>query len=116
LVACPSPVRSGDTSADRGSVSSRIKQSSYLYENWDLKAHFKHIRCVAAREFEPCVQWQNEENRPGRVLEKICLSARSAYLLYALTMFPSFDFDVALEYLRLLRMPWLYARLGFLLG
>lgn len=32
-----------------------------------------------------------------------------------LAMFPSFDFDVALEYLRLLRMPWLYARLGFLL-
>jgi hypothetical protein len=30
-------------------------------------------------------------------------------------MVPSFDFDVALEYLRLLRMPWLYARLGFLL-
>jgi predicted transcriptional regulator of viral defense system len=33
----------------------------------------------------------------------------------SLAMFPSFDFDVALEYLRLLRMPWLYARLGFLL-
>jgi hypothetical protein len=30
-------------------------------------------------------------------------------------MLPSCDFDVALEYLRLLRMPWLYARLGFLL-
>jgi predicted transcriptional regulator of viral defense system len=33
----------------------------------------------------------------------------------SLAMFPSFDFDVALEYLKLLRMPWLYARLGFLL-
>jgi len=33
----------------------------------------------------------------------------------SLAMFPSFDFDVALEYLRLLGMPWLYARLGFLL-
>jgi predicted transcriptional regulator of viral defense system len=33
----------------------------------------------------------------------------------SLAMFPSFDFDAALEYLRLLRMPWLYARLGFLL-
>jgi len=31
------------------------------------------------------------------------------------TMFPSFDFDVALEYLKLLRRPWLYARLGYLL-
>lgn len=33
----------------------------------------------------------------------------------SLAMLPSFDFDVALEYLRLLSMPWLYARLGFLL-
>jgi predicted transcriptional regulator of viral defense system len=33
----------------------------------------------------------------------------------SLATLPSFDFDVALEYLRLLRMPWLYARLGFLL-
>jgi predicted transcriptional regulator of viral defense system len=33
----------------------------------------------------------------------------------SLAMFPSFDFDAALEYLKLLRMPWLYARLGFLL-
>jgi predicted transcriptional regulator of viral defense system len=33
----------------------------------------------------------------------------------SLAMLPSFDFDVAIEYLRLLRMPWLYARLGFLL-
>jgi predicted transcriptional regulator of viral defense system len=32
-----------------------------------------------------------------------------------LGMFPSFDFEAALEYLRLLRMPWLYARLGYLL-
>ena len=32
-----------------------------------------------------------------------------------LTMFPSFDFDVALVYLKLLRRPWLYARLGYLL-
>lgn len=30
-------------------------------------------------------------------------------------MFPSFDFDAALEYLNLLRKPWLYSRLGFLL-
>jgi predicted transcriptional regulator of viral defense system len=33
----------------------------------------------------------------------------------SVAILPSFDFDVALEYLRLLRMPWLYARLGFLL-
>jgi predicted transcriptional regulator of viral defense system len=33
----------------------------------------------------------------------------------SLAMLPSFDFDVALEYLKLLHMPWLYARLGFLL-
>lgn len=33
----------------------------------------------------------------------------------SLAMLPSFDFDVALEYLRVLRMPWLYARAGFLL-
>jgi predicted transcriptional regulator of viral defense system len=33
----------------------------------------------------------------------------------SLTMFPSFDFAAALKYLKLLRMPWLYARLGFLL-
>ncbi len=32
-----------------------------------------------------------------------------------LAMFPSFDFEVALEYLKLLRRPWLYARLGYLL-
>ena len=30
-------------------------------------------------------------------------------------MFPSFDFEAALAYLKLLRRPWLYARLGFLL-
>jgi predicted transcriptional regulator of viral defense system len=33
----------------------------------------------------------------------------------SLTMFPSFDFEAALAYLKLLRRPWLYARLGFLL-
>jgi predicted transcriptional regulator of viral defense system len=33
----------------------------------------------------------------------------------SLAMFPSFGFDAALEYLNLLRMPWLYSRLGFLL-
>ena len=33
----------------------------------------------------------------------------------SLATFPSFDFEAALEYLKLLRMPWLYARLGFLL-
>jgi predicted transcriptional regulator of viral defense system len=33
----------------------------------------------------------------------------------SLAMFPSFDFQVALEYLKLLRKPWLYSRLGFLL-
>ena len=33
----------------------------------------------------------------------------------ALAMFPSFNFDAALEYLELLRKPWLYSRLGFLL-
>jgi predicted transcriptional regulator of viral defense system len=33
----------------------------------------------------------------------------------SLAMFPSFDFDAALEYLKLLRKSWLYSRLGFLL-
>lgn len=33
----------------------------------------------------------------------------------SLAMFPSFNFDAALEYLELLRKPWLYSRLGFLL-
>jgi len=33
----------------------------------------------------------------------------------SLAMFPSFDFAAALAYLKLLRRPWLYARLGFLL-
>lgn len=33
----------------------------------------------------------------------------------SLGMFPSFDFDAALEYLKLLRKPWQYSRLGFLL-
>ena len=33
----------------------------------------------------------------------------------SLGMFPSFDVDAALEYLKLLRKPWLYSRLGFLL-
>lgn len=33
----------------------------------------------------------------------------------SLGMFPSFDFDAALDYLKLLRSPWLYSRLGFLL-
>jgi predicted transcriptional regulator of viral defense system len=32
-----------------------------------------------------------------------------------LGMFPSFDFDTALAYLTILRRPWLYSRLGFLL-
>lgn len=32
-----------------------------------------------------------------------------------LAMFPSFDFAKALEYLKVLRHPWLYARAGFLL-
>jgi predicted transcriptional regulator of viral defense system len=32
-----------------------------------------------------------------------------------LAMFPSFNFELALTYLRLLRQPWLYARLGYLL-
>jgi predicted transcriptional regulator of viral defense system len=33
----------------------------------------------------------------------------------SLGMFPSFDFEAALAYLKLLRRPWLYARLGLLL-
>jgi len=33
----------------------------------------------------------------------------------SLAMFPSFDFEGALAYLKLLRRPWLYSRLGFLL-
>jgi predicted transcriptional regulator of viral defense system len=32
-----------------------------------------------------------------------------------LAAFPSFDFEAALEYLRLLEHPWLYSRLGYLL-
>jgi len=32
-----------------------------------------------------------------------------------LSMFPSFDFEKALDYLRVLKHPWLYARAGFLL-
>jgi len=32
-----------------------------------------------------------------------------------LSMLPSFDFEKALEYLRLLKHPWLYARAGYLL-
>lgn len=33
----------------------------------------------------------------------------------SLAMFPSFDFDAALKYLKMLRKPWLYSRLGYLL-
>lgn len=33
----------------------------------------------------------------------------------SLAMFPSFDFEAALAYLKLLRSPWLYSRLGFFL-
>ena len=33
----------------------------------------------------------------------------------SLAMFPSFDFEAALAYLKLLHSPWLYSRLGFLL-
>jgi predicted transcriptional regulator of viral defense system len=33
----------------------------------------------------------------------------------SLATFPSFDYDAALDYLKLLRSPWLYSRLGFLL-
>jgi predicted transcriptional regulator of viral defense system len=33
----------------------------------------------------------------------------------SLAMFPAFDFETALEYLKLLRKPWLYSRLGFFL-
>jgi len=32
-----------------------------------------------------------------------------------LAMFPSFDFEKTLEYLKVLKRPWLYARAGFLL-
>ncbi len=32
-----------------------------------------------------------------------------------LEMFPSFDFEAAFEYLRLLQRPWLYSRLGYML-
>lgn len=39
----------------------------------------------------------------------------AAELDKCLAMFPSFDFDLALEYLKLLRRPWLYARVGYLL-
>jgi predicted transcriptional regulator of viral defense system len=33
----------------------------------------------------------------------------------SLAMFPSFDFEASLVYLKLLRSPWLYSRLGFFL-
>jgi predicted transcriptional regulator of viral defense system len=33
----------------------------------------------------------------------------------SVSMFPSFDFDAAYAYLKLLRSPWLYSRLGFFL-
>jgi predicted transcriptional regulator of viral defense system len=33
----------------------------------------------------------------------------------SLAMFPTFDFEAALAYLKLLRSPWLYSRLGFFL-
>ena len=33
----------------------------------------------------------------------------------SLAMFPSFDFEATLAYLKLLRRPWLYSRLGYLL-
>lgn len=33
----------------------------------------------------------------------------------SLAMFPSFDFEKALDYLKALKHPWLYARVGFLL-
>lgn len=33
----------------------------------------------------------------------------------SLRMFPSFDYEPTAQYLKLLRRPWLYARLGFLL-
>ena len=33
----------------------------------------------------------------------------------SLSVFPSFDFEVALEYLAFLKHPWLYARVGYLL-
>jgi predicted transcriptional regulator of viral defense system len=33
----------------------------------------------------------------------------------SLAMFPLFDFEATLEYLKILRRPWLYSRLGFLL-
>jgi predicted transcriptional regulator of viral defense system len=38
-----------------------------------------------------------------------------AELDQSLSMFPSFDFEKALDYLKLLKRPWLYARVGFLL-
>ena len=38
-----------------------------------------------------------------------------AELDQSLSMFPSFDFEKALDYLKLLKHPWLYARVGFLL-
>lgn len=56
----------------------------------------------------------------GRELSVDCL----AFLEYSggveevdkcLAMLPSFYFEVALRYLKLLRRPWLYARLGYLL-
>ena len=38
-----------------------------------------------------------------------------AELDQSLSMFPSFDFEKALDYLKVLKHPWLYARVGFLL-
>jgi predicted transcriptional regulator of viral defense system len=34
---------------------------------------------------------------------------------HCVAMFPSFDFETAFKYLRLLRRPWLFARVGYLL-
>jgi predicted transcriptional regulator of viral defense system len=42
-------------------------------------------------------------------------SGRAEELDKSLAMFPSFNFDAALEYLEVLHKPWLYSRLGFLL-
>jgi predicted transcriptional regulator of viral defense system len=54
------------------------------------------------RSFVDCLLFQEFGGGPGE-LDK-CLA-----------MFPSFDFGLALEYLTVLRRPWLYARVGFLL-
>jgi predicted transcriptional regulator of viral defense system len=48
-------------------------------------------------------------------LYSLAYSGGANELSHCVAMFPSFDFEAAFKYLRLLRRPWLFARLGYLL-